>query len=67
MFVANQRNGPHVSDECFKMALTDAISVACKALGLGADVYFAKDATKYTQEQPEPKDPTDIVTGRKIK
>ena len=66
MFVANQRNGPHVSDECFKMALTDAISVACKALGFGADVYWDKGATKYTQEQPEPKDPTDIATGRKI-
>jgi hypothetical protein len=35
------------SDECFKMALTDAISVACKALGIGADVYWAADRTKY--------------------
>lgn len=37
-----------VSDEGYKMALTDALSVACKALGIGADVYFAKDKTKYT-------------------
>lgn len=29
----------HTSDECFKMALTDALSVAMKALGVGADVY----------------------------
>jgi hypothetical protein len=36
------------SDEGYKMALTDALSVACKALGIGADVYFAKDKTKYT-------------------
>ena len=28
-FVSNEKNGPTVSDECFKMALTDAISVAC--------------------------------------
>lgn len=46
-FVANEKNGPHMSDECYKMALTDAISVACKALGFGADVYWDKDRTKY--------------------
>lgn len=39
------------SDEGYKMALTDALSVACKALGIGADVYFAKDKTKYTAAQ----------------
>lgn len=37
-----------VSDEGYKMALTDALSVACKALGIGADIYFSKDRTKYT-------------------
>ena len=36
------------SDEGYKMALTDALSVACKALGIGADIYFQKDKTKYT-------------------
>ena len=55
-FVAQERNGAYLSDECFKMALTDAISVAAKALGLGADVYFDKDRTKYTgQEDQQPK------------
>ena len=48
-FVASERNGLYTSDECFKMALTDAISVACKALGVGADVYWDGDATKYTK------------------
>ena len=52
-FVASERNGLYTSDECFKMALTDAISVACKALGFGADVYWAKDATKYTPRTAE--------------
>ena len=33
MLVANERNGLYVNDECYKMALTDALSVACKALG----------------------------------
>ena len=37
-----------ITDEAEKMAYTDAISVACKALGIGADVYFANDRTKYT-------------------
>ena len=27
------------------------ISVACKALGIGADVYWDKDRTKYTEPQ----------------
>nr|DAF68173.1 MAG TPA: Rad52/22 family double-strand break repair protein [Caudoviricetes sp.] len=51
MFVAKERNGLYTSDECFKMALTDAISVAAKALGIGADVYWQADATKYTPPQ----------------
>ena len=46
-FVAKERNGMYTSDECFKMALTDAISVACKALGVGADGYWEADRTKY--------------------
>lgn len=50
-FVANEKNGPYVSDECYKMALTDAISVACKALGFGADVYWDADKTKYDNQQ----------------
>ena len=54
-FVAQERNGAYMSDECEKMALTDAISVAAKALGIAADVYFAKDRTKY--DTPQPKEP----------
>lgn len=48
-FIAKERNGLYTSDECFKMALTDAISVACKALGMGADVYYANDKSKYDE------------------
>lgn len=44
----------YVSDEGFKMALTDALSVAMKALGVAADVYYSKDVknfgTKYEAE-----------------
>ena len=42
-FVAKERNGLYTSDECYKMALTDAISVACKALGMAGDVYWQND------------------------
>lgn len=45
--VAQEKKELYVNDECFKMALTDAISVACKALGVGADIYWSKDNTKY--------------------
>ena len=48
MFVASERGGLYTSDECYKMALTDAISVACKALGVGADVYWGQDSSKYS-------------------
>lgn len=53
--VALERNGAYVSDEAYKMALTDALSVAMKALGVAADVYYSKDKqgqfdTKYEQQ-----------------
>ena len=61
--VAQEKSGLVFSDEAFKMAYTDAISVACKALGMAADVYFEKDGRsrdnmiKYDQydgwQQPE--------------
>ena len=53
MFVAKERNGMHTSDECFKMALSDAIGTACKALGMSADIYFSKDRSKYTTAQDD--------------
>ena len=49
LFVASERGGLHTNDECFKMALTDAISVACKALGFGADVYWSSGCSKYSE------------------
>jgi hypothetical protein len=51
MLVAKERSGMHTSDECFKMALSDAIGTACKALGMSADIYFSKDRSKYTDAQ----------------
>lgn len=57
MFVANERSGPHTSDECYKMALTDAISVAAKAIGVAADVYWDKDRTKYDRAASDDQNP----------
>ena len=51
-FVAREKSGLYTSDEGFKMALTDAISVACKALGFGADVYWEADRSKYDNPAP---------------
>lgn len=57
-FVTDEKSGLFVSDECYKMATTDALSVACKQLGIGADVYFQADTTKYdakSEANTEPK------------
>lgn len=54
MFVATERSGAYTSDECFKMAYTDAISVACKMLGIGANVYWEADSTKYSRSAASP-------------
>lgn len=65
MCVSNDKTGAYTDDECYKKAYTDALSVACKALGMGADVYFAKDKTKYddkkepSKEQSKKEDPLD--------
>ena len=56
-FIAKERSGLYTSDECFKMSLTDAISVACKSLGFAADIYWNSDRSKYDrpeEQKPEP-------------
>lgn len=51
-FIAKEKNGLYTNDECFKMAYTDALSVACKSLGMGADVYWGD--SKYDTEENDP-------------
>lgn len=53
-FISKEKSGLYTSDECFKMAYTDAISVACKALGIGADVYMNTNDSKYIAPKEEP-------------
>lgn len=45
--LAGKGKGDGIDDEAYKMAYTDAISIACKNLGMAADIYFQKDRTKY--------------------
>ncbi len=47
-FVISQKTGVYCNDEAYKMAYTDALSIACKALGFSSDIYYANDKTKYT-------------------
>lgn len=53
-FVMNTKSGYQASDECFKMALTDAISVASKMIGVAGDVYWVEDRNKYTDIENGP-------------
>ncbi len=52
-YIAKESRGLYTDDEAFKKALSDAISVAAKALGVGADVYMGTESTKYSAP-PEP-------------
>jgi hypothetical protein len=63
MLVAKEKNGLYVSDECYKMATTDAISVACKQLGFGADVYWQADRTKYDKNTDRP---VEFITNKEV-
>lgn len=53
MFVANESRGPYVSDECFKMAITDALGTAAKMIGVASDVYQGLSDSKYEQPREE--------------
>ena len=67
-FVDREKSGLFVNDECEKMAMTDALGVAMKALGIAADVYWDKDGkavntdSKYAydtiQQQPQQPKPS---------
>ena len=55
--VSETKSGIRPSDEGYKKAYTDALSIACKALGIGADIWFSKDVNndptmKYANQKP---------------
>lgn len=48
MLIEKDKYGLHHNDEAPKMAVTDALSVALKMLGVGADIYMGRwDGSKY--------------------
>ena len=49
------------SDEAYKMAATDAFGNACKYLGIGADVYWENDKTKYTPFENKKNDRVKLI------
>jgi len=56
MLTAKESSGLHSSDEFFKMAVTDALSVALKMLGVAADIYLGRwDGSKYAADENQPK------------
>lgn len=65
MLVEKEKEGLHANDEGYKMAITDALSVAMKMLGVGADIYAGLyDGSKYKEDAPKPqekpKEPTKL-------
>lgn len=67
MLVAKESNGLHSSDEGYKMATTDALSVAMKMLGIAADIYAGLwDGGKYKVNE-EDKGPALMTTAQKDK
>lgn len=66
-FIAREKNGLYTNDECFKMAYTDALSVACKSLGMGADIYWGD--SKYNQPKEITKEDAEeyVITFGKYK
>lgn len=52
--LAGKGVGEGINDEAYKMAFTDALSIACKNLGMAADIYYANDRTKYNTVQEQP-------------
>lgn len=50
MLRMSESKGLRTSDECYKMATTDALSVACKQLGIGASIYWNESDSKYAKK-----------------
>ena len=54
MLVEKEKSGLHTSDEGYKMAVTDGLSVAFKAIGVGADIYQGDEwQSKYKDREPK--------------
>lgn len=52
--VSKESKGLFVDDEAYKKAYTDAVGNACKQLGIGADIWWSADTTKYDIPPADP-------------
>jgi hypothetical protein len=58
--VEKEKEGMHNNDEGYKMAVTDALSVALKMFGVAADIYLGNfDGVKYHHTEDSVDKPTD--------
>ena len=57
MLVTKESKGLHTSDEGFKMALTDALSVAMSRLGVAAEIYMGNWTGSKYKDQPKDEQP----------
>jgi hypothetical protein len=57
--VSIERNGAYVNDEAYKMALTDALSIAMKPIGIGADIWYGANAKGHNESKYEQSTRTD--------
>jgi len=67
MLVKKEHSGLHASDEGYKMATTDALSVAMKAIGVAASVYLGQCDTKYAQTYSQPVTKEDLAESGTIR
>lgn len=51
--VSVEGSGQYVNDEGYKMALTDALSIAMKALGVGGNIWYGPKATGHNESKYE--------------
>jgi len=67
MMVAKESSGLHTNDECFKMAMTDALSVAMAKIGVASDIYMGLwDGSKYRDKPPEKREDAPQATPEDI-
>ncbi len=64
--VLKTAEGLFVDDEAFKKAYTDALGVACKALGFGADIYRGRNDTKYSSRTSTMTSPSAKTEGQRM-
>ena len=57
MLIEKEKSGLYTSDEAYKMAVTDALSVAFKSLGVAAEIYLGNfDGSKYKETERNKED-----------